>query len=311
MMQPPRLTRRRIFLGGSLAALAVGLTDVVQYRRAMAAGAEPEADDGRPAMKGTAPVLFIGHGSPMNALQDNSYTRHLRAWGRQLGTPQAIAVVSAHWLTDDSLAVSVDAQNRTLHDFGGFPPALFAQRYPAPGAPDAARRAVARFAPQRVGEEQGRGLDHGVWTVLRHLYPQARVPVFQVSINITRDSAYQLAVGRALAALRAEGVLIIGSGNVVHNLGDLVRSAADSGRGLRPWADDFDQQVKAALDARDTAALRDPELLGPHGLHAVPHPDHYFPLLTALGAAQAHERAQHVFEGFQAGTISMRCVQWG
>ena len=307
-MTMPFSPRRRALLGGSLVAVAAGLHDFVRYSHAASA---PEAPDGRPRLQGTAPALFIGHGSPMNSLQDNHFTRHLRRWGQQLGLPKAVLMVSAHWLTEGQTAVMVDAQPTTLHDFGGFPPELFAQRYPAPGAPGWAERAARRLAPHAVGRHQGRGLDHGAWTVLKHLYPAADVPVFQLSIDITRPAAHHLAVGKAIAALRAEGVLVIGSGNIVHNLGDTVRGAAPSARGLRDWADDFDQRVKAALDAGDTAALLAYERLGPHGLRAVPFPDHYHPLLYALGTAQAGERAQQVFEGFQSGTLSMRCVQWG
>ena len=147
--------------------------------------------------------------------------------------------------------------------------------------------------------------------MLKHLYPAADVPVFQLSIDITRDAAHHLAVGRAIAALRGEGVMVIGSGNVVHNLRDTVRGEPPSARGQRDWADDFDQRVKAALDTGDTPALLAYQKLGPHGLRAVPFPDHYFPMLYALGAAQSGERPRHVFEGFQAGTLSMRCLQWG
>jgi 4,5-DOPA dioxygenase extradiol len=197
------------------------------------------------------------------------------------------------------------------YDFGGFPASLYAQRYPAPGAPAVAEAAAAGMGPRAVSRHATRGLDHGAWTVLRHLYPAARVPVFQVSIDITRGGEHQVAIGRALAALREQQVLIIGSGNVVHNLRATQRGAADAARGSTDWADGFDQQVKAALDAHDLDALAWPQDLGPHTRMAVPFPDHYWPLLTAAGAAQSGERPQHVFEGFQAGTISMRCVQWG
>ena len=300
-------TRRQIFLGGSALAVASGLAS--WWRYASADQVTPEPPDDRPRMTGRAPAIFIGHGSPMNAIQDNDFTRALRQWGRDLGLPKAILVVSAHWLTERGVQVSVAPRPVTIHDFGGFPAELHAQRYPAAGAPDIAQRAAARLGPQRIGLSE-RGLDHGAWTVLRHLYPSANVPVFQWSIDITRDGAYHLGVGRALAALRDEGVLILGSGNVVHNLGDTVRGAAASARGLAPWADEFDQRVKQAIDAGDTRALAAYDQLTAEALHAVPFPDHYFPLLYAMGAAQADERPRHVFEGFQSGTLSMRCVQW-
>ncbi|MEO8298826.1 MAG: 4,5-DOPA dioxygenase extradiol [Burkholderiales bacterium] len=311
MTSPPSpLNRRRVLSFGSAAAAAAGLASWWRYSRAANQAWQPEPADGRPMMKGRAPAIFIGHGSPMNALQDNNFTRTLRRWGHDLGLPRAILVVSAHWLTERSVQVSVATQPETIHDFGGFPAALHAMRYPAPGAPAQAQAAAARLAPRRVAG-QPRGLDHGAWTVLRHLYPAANVPVFQLSIDITQPGAYHHALGRSLAALRDDGVLILGSGNVVHNLDATMRGQPDSARGLAPWADDFDTRIKQALDAGDTAALLAYERLGPGAAMAVPFPDHYFPMLYALGAAQSGERARHVFEGFQAGTLSMRCLQWG
>jgi 4,5-DOPA dioxygenase extradiol len=304
----PFASRRQILLGGSALAVASGLAS--WWRTSGAAEVPPEPPDDRPLMTGRAPALFIGHGSPMNALQDNDYTRTLRQWGRALGLPKAILVVSAHWLTQDEVQVSLSPRPQTIHDFGGFPARLNTMAYPAPGAPAFARRAAGRLGPQRIGLADDRGLDHGAWTVLHHLYPAANVPVFQWSIDIARSGAWHLAAGRALAALRDEGVLILGSGNVVHHLGDTMHGAPDSPRGLAPWADDFDQRVQQAIDAGDTHALADYARLTPDALHAVPLPDHYFPLLYAMGAAQAGERPRHVFEGFQGGTISMRCVQW-
>jgi 4,5-DOPA dioxygenase extradiol len=301
-------SRRQVLLGGSALAAASGLAG--WWRTSGAAQVAPEPPDNRPLMTGRAPAIFIGHGSPMNAIQDNDFTRTLRQWGRELGVPKAILVVSAHWLTQGEVKVSLSPRPQTIHDFGGFPAQLNTMAYPAPGAPAFAQRAASRLGPQRIGLADDRGLDHGAWTVLHHLYPSANVPVFQWSIDITRDGAYHLAAGRALAALRDEGVLILGSGNVVHNLGDTVRDAIASPRGLAPWADEFDQRVKQAIDAGDTRALANYAHLTPQAQQAVPLPDHYFPLLYAAGAAQRGEQPRHVFEGFQGGTISMRCVQW-
>lgn len=304
---PLNLSRRKVLLGGSALAVASGLSS--WWRYSSAAQVMPEPPDDRPLMTGRAPAIFVGHGSPMNAIQDNDFTRALRQWGRELGLPKAILVVSAHWLTERGVQVSVSPRPVTVHDFGGFPAELHAQRYPAAGAPEVAQRAAARVGPLQVGRVE-HGLDHGAWTVLHHLYPSANVPVFQWSIDITRDGAWHLGVGRALAALRDEGVLILGSGNVVHNLGDTMRDEIASPRGLMPWADEFDQRVKQAIDAGDTRALAAYDQLTASALHAVPFPDHYFPLLYAMGAAQQGERPRHVFEGFQGGTLSMRCVQW-
>jgi 4,5-DOPA dioxygenase extradiol len=256
-------------------------------------------------------VLFIGHGSPMNAIADNAFTRMLGDWARELGRPRAILMVSAHWLTEREVQVSTTATPETIYDFGGFPPELYRLRYPAPGAPQFARAAAQALAPRVAGIDATRGLDHGAWSVLLHMYPQADIPVFQLSIDIMKSGSYHHAIGRALAGLREQGVLIVGSGNVVHNLRVTMRDQPDTPHGMTPWAEEFDVQVKAAIDAGDARALMAYESLTPGALTAVPFPDHYFPLLYAMGAAQSGERARHVFEGFQAGTLSMRCVQWG
>jgi 4,5-DOPA dioxygenase extradiol len=310
-MKPSTSTERarRLFVTGSVAGTVAALTGWL--RLASAESPPPAAADGRPAIKGRAPVIFVGHGSPMNVINDNAFTRRLRTWGFELGQPRAIGVVSAHWLTTGDMQVSTTDRPATIHDFGGFPAVLHARRYPAPGAPAAAQRAMGLMSPRRVVAESVRGLDHGAWSILTHLYPAADVPVFQVSIAIDRPGVYQHSVGRALAALRDEGVLIIGSGNVVHNLRATMPGQADSEHGLQPWAEEFDQRVKAALEAGDWRALADHEHLSAAALQAVPYPDHYDPLLSAVGAAQSDEKAKMIFEGFQAGTLSMRCVQWG
>jgi 4,5-DOPA dioxygenase extradiol len=298
---------RRVLLAGSAMAVAGGL--LAAWRASGAQTSQPEPADDRPLMKGRAPAIFIGHGGPMNAIQDNDFTRMLRQWGKDLGLPRAILVVSAHWLTEREVQVSTASKPATLHDFSGFPAELHAQRYAAIGSPAVAQRAASMIGPQRVGLAD-RGLDHGAWTVLKHLYPAANVPVFQWSIDMTRGAAWHHGVGRALAALRDEGVMILGSGNVVHNLGETMRGREATLRGMTRWADEFDQNAKQAIDAGDIRALIAYERLSRDAQRAVPFPDHYFPLLYALGAAQAGERPRHVFEGFQSGTLSMRCVQW-
>ena len=308
----PRAVRRRVLLavgagtGFALTgALAAGL------RGALAAAPQPVGADDRPALRGRAPALFVGHGSPMNAVQDNRFTRTLKRWGYEIGLPRAIVVVSAHWLTPRSTRVSGASAPETIHDFGGFPAELQTMTYPAPGAPALAARTAARLGPRASAIDAERGLDHGAWTVLHRLYPVADVPVFQLSIDIAQAAPYHLAVGRALAALRDEGVLVIGSGNIVHNLSATERGAGETAHGLTAWAEDFDQQVKRALDAGDHGALVAYDRLTSGVPMAVPSPDHYFPLLYALGAARPDEAPRHVFEGFQAGTLSMRCLQWG
>ena len=257
------------------------------------------------------PSIFIGHGSPMNALQDNAFTRSLQAWGRHIGKPRAILVVSAHWLTRGSTEVALVSQPETIHDFGGFPQELATMQYPAKGAPLFAQQALAALHKFEPRPNAGWGLDHGAWTVLHHLYPRADVPVFQVSIDYAQAGAHHFALGRELAALRDRGVLILGSGNVVHNLRATEDSDALLARASQPWAQDFDDAVKKALNEGAVDALSDYRRLHAAHVLAVPTPDHYWPLLYALGSAGFSERPAYVYEGFQNGTISMRCMQWG
>jgi len=256
------------------------------------------------------PSLFIGHGSPMNAVRDTAFTRGLHAWGASLPRPVAILSVSAHWLTPGTTAVSTAARPKTIYDFGGFPPELYRIEYPAPGAPEVARRAGVLARDGRVLQDTARGLDHGTWTVLRHLFPQADIPVFQLSIDYGQPASFHYRVGQELRALRRQGVLILGSGNVVHNLRATLRDAPDDATAATPWANAFDEFVRTALSSRDDRALLGYEVRAGAAM-SIPTPDHYYPLLYALGASDVTETPKTVFAGFQAGTISMRCVQFG
>ena len=224
--------------------------------------------------------------------------------------PAAILSVSAHWLTRGTTAVDVQARPKTIHDFSGFPRALSDIQYPAAGDPARARQAAALVRQAKVVATQDWGLDHGTWTMLHHLYPKADVPVFQLSIDYDKPAAFHHAVGRDLAALRDSGVLILGTGNVAHNLRVTDRGRPDGLMASRPWAQSFDNAVKQALAERDDAALTAYQRL-PGADVAVATPDHYYPFLYALGAAGPQERPQTIYEGFQSGTISMRCVQFG
>jgi len=298
----PNVNRRRL-LTSSLPVAALGALSALT--EAVAVPTDPVAR--------RMPVLFIGHGSPMNAIQDNEFSRFLRGWSAQLPRPKAMLVVSAHWLTPGVTAVGVQAQPKTIHDFGGFPKPLFDMQYPAPGAPEFAREAMAMVGRAKVQATEEWGLDHGTWTVLHHLYPAADVPVFQLSIDYDKPAAFHHAVGRELASLRDRGVLIVGSGNVVHNLRATDRVDGLSQTASRPWAQALDDAVRRALAARDDFGLVNyTRLAGDAAATAVQTPDHYFPFLYALGASDStSEKAISVFEGFQAGTLSMRCVQFG
>ena len=249
------------------------------------------------------PLVFLGHGSPMNAIEDTAYSRAWSSLGRALPRPQAILVVSAHWMTRGTTLVNVSARPRTIHDFHGFPNALFQQRYPAPGDPALAREVVTLLASHHAQDDDTWGLDHGAWTVLKFLYPDADVPVFQVSIDMTRGLAYQLEIGKILSELRDRGVLILGSGNVVHNL-----RAVQWEPNSRPhdFAQEFDTLFARKLTDRDFAALSDREQLGSLLKMAHPTVDHYLPALTVAGASDARDDLTFMTDSIDLASISMR-----
>ncbi len=247
------------------------------------------------------PVVFLGHGSPMNALEDTPYSRSWTALGQSLPEPAAILVVSAHWMTRGTTLVDVSNLPKTVHDFYGFPDALYAMDYPAPGNPTLAREVVSLLASHHSAEDDSWGLDHGAWTVLRFLYPQAKVPVFQVSIDMGRGLEHQLEVGRTLAQLRDRGVLILGSGNVVHNL----RAMRFGGQPL-DFALEFDRLFADRLEARDLEPLADREELGSLLRMAHPTVDHYMPALTIAGASDARDQLTFMTDAIDLGSVSMR-----
>jgi 4,5-DOPA dioxygenase extradiol len=254
------------------------------------------------------PTVFIGHGNPMNALASNPYTDGWRELGLRVPTPRAILCVSAHWYVP-KLAVTAMQRPRTIHDFGGFPPELFAVAYPAPGAPELARRIAAVLAPLPVELDQSWGLDHGAWSVLLHLYPDASIPVVQLSIDETRDAAAHFEIAQRLAPLRDEGVLILGSGNIVHNL----EAYAWGHYGAAPydWALRFDTTARQLLARGDFSALVDYESLGRDALLSAPTPDHYLPLVYVIAQRQQDEPVSFPVAGFDGGSISMLSVRIG
>lgn len=255
-----------------------------------------------------APVLFIGHGSPMNAIADNEYTRMLQDLGRKLARPRAILCVSAHWMTEGTW-ITHQAQPRTIHDFYGFPKPLFDVRYPAPGDPALAEEIKTRITDISINlDDEQWGLDHGAWSVLRHIFPGADVPVLQLSLHMERDARFHYVAGRSLAKLRDLGVLIVGSGNIVHNL-RLIKWDDDAAS--YPWASEFDTWVAEKLAARDDAALVHEARSSEAGRLSIPTPEHWYPFLYALGAADPAERAETIYEAMQNASISMRCVGFG
>src|SRR5438093_1163653 len=237
-------------------------------------------------MPNRQPTIFFGHGNPMNAVSNNSYTEAWRRIGETNPKPKAILSISAHWFVPGT-AVTVSTAPRTIHDFGGFPRELYQVRYPAPGSPDLARRVQDLLKPLPVVLDTSWGLDHGTWSVLRHVYPEADVPIVQLSLDETRPPSFHYDIGRRLAPLRTEGVLIVGSGNLVYNL-----HAYAWGRHMPDpydWAVHFENEAKGLLITGDHKPLVDYESLGREALLSIPTPDHYLPLLYVIGTRQADE----------------------
>jgi 4,5-DOPA dioxygenase extradiol len=254
------------------------------------------------------PAIFFGHGNPMNAVMNNSYTESWAAIGASIPRPKAILCVSAHWYLPGTFLTAMDAP-QTIHDFGGFPRELFEVEYPASGDPELARRVQELLAPVPAGLSQEWGLDHGTWSVLCHVYPNADIPVVQLSIDETRPPEFHHDVGRRLQPLRDEGVLVIGSGNMIHNL----HAYAWGKHNVEPfdWAVRFETLARRLLLAGDDAPLVDYEALGRDALLAAPTPDHYLPLLYVLGLRHDDDIVSFPVEGFDGGSISMLSVQLG
>ena len=251
----------------------------------------------------TMPVLFIGHGSPMHAIEDSAFSRAWGDMGASLPAPQAILVVSAHWMTRGVSLVHVGRKPRTIHDFGGFPRALHEVQYPAPGAPEAAAATLELLRDHHAEADTEWGLDHGAWCVLLRMFPKADVPVYQLSLDLSRPLRDHMALAKDLRALRRKGVLIVGSGNAVHNL-----PAMRHGAEAFDWAREFDGRVGDAIARRDFGALAELDPRDPLTRIAHPTIEHFLPLLYTLGAAEEGDTPSFLAEGFDLGSISMRSV---
>lgn len=265
------------------------------------------------AHSGRMPAIFIGHGSPMNIVDDNSYTRSLETLGRALPRPEAIMVVSAHWLTSGTF-FTCTPHPRTIHDFYGFPQELYRLSYNSPGAPEEARLAAAALGQGDAACDYDWGLDHASWAVLKHMYPAADIPVFEMSLDYAFDEphakplSYHYELGRKLRGLRQQGVLVIGSGNMVHNLGVI-----DFDTDARPfdWAVAYDARLKSLLTKGDHRALMDYESIGKEAHLAVPTLEHYLPMVYTLALQEEGEALSFIHEGMQNASISMRSFRIG
>ena len=254
------------------------------------------------------PAIFFGHGNPMNALYTNEWTEGWSAIGQTIPRPNGIVCVSAHWYIP-AVAVTAMEWPRTIHDFGGFPRELFAVEYPAPGWPELANRVRALLGEGVVADENSWGLDHGTWSVLCHVFPEADVPVVQLSIDERQPAAWHYELAKQLSPLRDEGVLVVGSGNFVHNL----HTYAWGKEGVEPfdWAVRFENQARQLISSGDHAPLVNYETLGRDAHLSAPTPDHYLPLLYVLALRHADDKVSFPVEGFDGGSVSMTTLQIG
>lgn len=252
------------------------------------------------------PSLFVGHGNPMNAIENNSFTQQLEQLGQELPRPRAILVISAHWMTEGTWLTHME-KPRTIHDFYGFPQELFNVNYPAPGAPELAER-IQRLVNRPVTlDDSSWGLDHGTWAILRRLYPAADIPVVQMSLDIHAAEQVHLQIAQTLQSLREQGVLILGSGNIVHNLRQMNWNKKEKGF---DWAIEFDEEAKSHLLDRNLEFLKNGYRKSEAGRLSVPTVDHYLPLLYAVGASSSADHLKFEYEGYDFGSISMRCLSY-
>nr|WP_294894689.1 4,5-DOPA dioxygenase extradiol [uncultured Pedobacter sp.] len=256
----------------------------------------------------TMPVLFMGHGSPMNAIEDNEFVRNWRKLAIELPKPRAVVVISAHWETRGT-AVTAMKQPKTIHDFGGFPQALFNVQYPAKGDPELAnfiKEALKHYSPVELDTLWG--LDHGTWSVVKHLYPQADVPVLQISLDYTKPALYHYQLAKELQILRKKGILIIGSGNMVHNLRMVAWDKLNNTGYGYDWALDMNEKLKNHIMNDEHEALINFENFGTEGKYAIPTPEHYLPLLYTLGLKQKNEEISFINDVAVGGSLTMTSV---
>jgi 4,5-DOPA dioxygenase extradiol len=254
------------------------------------------------------PVLFIGHGNPMNALAKNPFTQKLNELGKKIPTPRAILCISAHWMTEGTWITHM-SKPKTIHDFYGFPKELSEVQYPAPGSPEISELIASRISSPKINlDDEMWGLDHGTWSVLKHMYPKAEIPIMQLSLHMEKPSDYHFQLGEKLKTLRDEGVLIVGSGNIVHNL-SLLSWLENSPP--HDWAVEFDEWVKDKIQKRDFTTLIKDAKKTENGKRSIPTPEHWYPLLYVLGASDEKDTLQFQYEKIDNASISMRTFTLG
>jgi 4,5-DOPA dioxygenase extradiol len=282
----------------TLGAMGAGMLALPQWMQALATESFEE---------GRMPVMFVGHGSPMNIVSENSYTESLAAIAGRIAKPKAVLVVSAHWLTRGSY-VTGTSRPTTIHDFYGFPDELYDVNYPAPGTPGAAKMTMEMLKKVDGMADMQRGLDHGAWSVLMHMYPEADIPVYQLSIDRRATAQELYLIGRLIRDLRDKGILIIGSGNLVHNIGEM---AEEVDAEVPMWAEEFDAKVANFLQRSDHKALTEYDSWGQMSRMSHPSADHFLPIFYTTGAMHEGEAVEFFHEGFQYGSVSMRCMVAG
>ena len=256
------------------------------------------------------PVLFVGHGSPMNGIEENEFSQSWTKLGKEIPTPRAVLCVSAHWLTHGTYVTAMEAP-KTIHDFGGFPKELYSIQYPAPGNPDLANTTVGLIKTTNAGLNHDWGLDHGTWTVVRHMYPDANIPVLQLSIDYNQPAEFHYRLGKELGELRKKGVLIIGSGNMVHNLRMVAWDKLTKPGYGYDWAIEMNELFKKNILSATHQPLIDYKTLGAAALKAIPTPDHYYPLLYTLALQNNNDNIEIFNDKAQGGSLTMTSVKIG
>jgi len=256
------------------------------------------------------PVLFIGHGSPMNGIEDNYFSQRWKTIAKEIPIPKAVVVVSAHWLSSGTKVTAMDFP-KTIHDFGGFPQALFDVRYPAPGSPKLARETAGIIKSTQVELDHDWGLDHGTWTIVRHMYPEANIPVLQLSIDYTKGAQYHYDLAKELYALRKKGVLIIGSGNMVHNLRMVAWNKMEEPEYGFDWALSMNEKFKQLINENHHQLLIRYDSMGREAQLAIPTPEHYWPLIYTLGLKGAKDNISFFNDKLVGGSLSMTSVKIG